>query len=71
MNHARPASVVHSHVSPLQLGRIFLSFIMQRIVIRGDDQSRRNVGEVCREERRYLRIFSIDSLGQVRIVPLD
>lgn len=71
MNHARPASLVHSHVCPLQLGGILLSFIMQRIVIRGDDQSRRNVGQVRREERGNLRIFSIDSLGQVRIVPLD
>src|SRR5258707_5814352 len=41
-------------------------YIMQRIVIRSDDQSRRNLGEICCEERGHLRFFSqqISQIGR-------
>src|SRR5258706_8836962 len=44
---------------------------MQRIVIRGDDQGRRNAAEICCEERGDLWGFTVYPLRQIGVVPFD
>src|SRR5260221_4839169 len=44
---------------------------MQRIVIRGDDEGRRNAAEIGCEERGDLRGFTVYPLRQIGVVPFD
>src|SRR5258708_13084536 len=44
---------------------------MQRIVIRGDDEGRRNAAEICCEERGDLRGFTVYPRWQIGVVPFD
>jgi hypothetical protein len=62
VNHAGPASVIDGDVCCFQLSRVLISFVMQRIMIRGNDSGRRNAGQIGREEWGYFRVFTVDSL---------